>query len=162
MNHPSDEIDNLTIAALQLLGTQPAGALDAPDHVVAAAKAVYTWRTIDEELAALTFDSSLDKELAGVRGTGTIRTLSFAVGSTIIEFDVSEGNDGAALLDGTVIGDPVRSIEVQSADGSLVAAVLLGDGRFEAAGVRFGNVRLIAALGSGAVAHIVKTEWVAV
>ena len=42
-----------------------------PADVVAAAKATFTWRTIDAELAALTFDSVADADaLAGVRGGG--------------------------------------------------------------------------------------------
>lgn len=52
--------------------TELRAALDVPavpEHVVAAAKAAYTWRTIDEELAfaVLVYDSSLD-DSALVRG----------------------------------------------------------------------------------------------
>ena len=42
-----------------------------PDDVVEAAKATFAWRTIDAELAALTFDSVADADaLVGVRSGG--------------------------------------------------------------------------------------------
>jgi hypothetical protein len=40
-----------------------------PDRVVAAGKQVCTWRTIDAELAALTFDSLLDEPIGAVRAS---------------------------------------------------------------------------------------------
>ncbi|MET0326995.1 MAG: hypothetical protein ABW219_17400, partial [Ilumatobacteraceae bacterium] len=42
-----------------------------PDHVLAGARAAWTWRTIDEELAELVFDSAA--ELTGVRSEDTAR-----------------------------------------------------------------------------------------
>jgi hypothetical protein len=64
-----------------------------PDAVVHAAKASWTWRTIDAELAELTYDSwTDDRELAGVRGastaTPTSRLLSFEATSVALELEV--------------------------------------------------------------------------
>jgi len=61
------------------------------DAVVDAAKAAFAWRTVDEELAALTYDSLLD-ESASVRsgsGTAELRSLAFESGSVTVELDVS-------------------------------------------------------------------------
>ena len=42
-----------------------------PEHVLAAARGAFTWRTIDQELADLVFDSAT--ELTGVRDHGRAR-----------------------------------------------------------------------------------------
>jgi hypothetical protein len=73
--------------------TELRAALDVPavpEHVVAAAKAAYTWRTIDEELAfaVLVYDSSLD-DSALVRGEGP-RTLLFEGDQLSVEIEVTE------------------------------------------------------------------------
>jgi hypothetical protein len=66
---PRDGDDRLVEALRRAL----AEADEVPTEVVAAARAAWTWRTIDAELAALVHDSTLDdQELAGVRGA-TVR-----------------------------------------------------------------------------------------
>lgn len=52
---------------------------DVPAGVVEAAKAVYTWRTLDAQLAALAYDSAKSGEsLIGVRGgSAQPRSLAF-------------------------------------------------------------------------------------
>ena len=47
--------------------------IDRIDKVVSGARAAWTWRTIDEELAELVFDSAA--ELTGVRSEDTARQL---------------------------------------------------------------------------------------
>lgn len=61
-----------------------------PEHVATAAKAAYTWRTIDEELAfaALVYDSAL-ADPALVRGAGP-RTLLFEGDRLSVEIEVNE------------------------------------------------------------------------
>ena len=49
---------------------------EVPDHRREAARAAYSWRTIDEELLALTHDS-LELADAAVRGDVAVRTLGF-------------------------------------------------------------------------------------
>lgn len=59
-----------------------------------AAKAAFTWRTVDQELAELLHDSALDAG-AAVRststGTGTIRTLAFGTDGMTLELEVDLG-----------------------------------------------------------------------
>jgi len=67
-----------------------------PPAVLEAARAVYTWRTIDAELAELVHDSRAESPaLAGLRAEeADLRTLSFAAPGLTIELGVSP----AALL----------------------------------------------------------------
>jgi hypothetical protein len=76
---------------LDELGATVGRADPVPDDLVAAARASFTWRTIDEELAALVFDSAVD-ELVGVRSTVTApRLLSFEGDGGAVEIEVAEG-----------------------------------------------------------------------
>ena len=88
--------------------------------MVAAAKAVWTWRTIDAELAELAHDSLFDEDaLAGVRGASTLRALSFAAGSVFIELEVSEDRDRRGFV-GQVMPRPEAAnptLVVEGADG---------------------------------------------
>jgi hypothetical protein len=67
------------------------GPPDVPAAVLTAAKAVYTWRTIDIELAELAFDSAVTDDVpTGVRGeAATLRTLSFETGNLAIEVGIT-------------------------------------------------------------------------
>lgn len=62
-----------------------------PPEVLDAARAVYTWRTVDAELADLIHDSRLEAPaLAGLRAEeADLRTLSFAAPGLTIELGVS-------------------------------------------------------------------------
>jgi len=62
---------------------------DVDGAVVDAAKAAFAWRTVDEELAALTYDSLLDESAAVRSGTVELRSLAFESGSVTVELDVS-------------------------------------------------------------------------
>jgi hypothetical protein len=61
-----------------------------PDDIVTAAKAVYTMRTLDEELARLSYDSMADPELAGTFRAEpmSVRSLVFGIGDTTLDVDV--------------------------------------------------------------------------
>ncbi len=61
-----------------------------PADVVTAAKAVYTMRTLDEELARLSYDSMADPELAGAFRSEpmSVRSLVFGIGDTTLDVDV--------------------------------------------------------------------------
>jgi hypothetical protein len=64
-----------------------------PTDLVAAARGVLTWRTVDEDLAELTFDS-LEDGLVGVRSAATTvapRQLSFEAGSAAVEVELADG-----------------------------------------------------------------------
>ena len=62
-----------------------------PPEVVGAAKAAYTWRTVDAELAALTYDSLAETEVAArVRSVLTSdRSLSFEIDDLSLDVDVT-------------------------------------------------------------------------
>jgi len=61
-----------------------------PPGFVEAGKAAYAWRTIDAELAALTYDSAVD-DLAGVlrADSATLRALTFAAAELTIELELT-------------------------------------------------------------------------
>jgi hypothetical protein len=84
--------------------------------VIAAAKELFTWRTVDAELAALTFDSLLDDDPAAVRATAAApRLLTFeAAGVTVeleVELDVGAASGASRRLVGQVV--PPRSGRVE-------------------------------------------------
>lgn len=79
----------------QLLGVLKE-ALDAepavPREVIEAGKAAWAWRTIDAELAALTYDSAADPDLlgAGTRAEpASLRALTFTRADLTIELEVT-------------------------------------------------------------------------
>jgi hypothetical protein len=81
-----------------------------PSAVIDAARASATWRTIDSELAALRYDSVLDRnEWAGVRGGGS-RWLSFTSPNLTIELEVLGGR--RAKLVGQVEGAGTGRVEI--------------------------------------------------
>ncbi len=92
-----------------------------PPEVVAAAKAAYTWRTVDAELAALTYDSLAETELsAQVRSALTSeRSLSFEIGDLCLDVDVT----GDRLLGQLTNPRPARvTVETPAGPASVVSA----------------------------------------
>ncbi|MGH9246631.1 MAG: hypothetical protein ACRD29_20445 [Acidimicrobiales bacterium] len=116
-----------------------------PGEVVEAAKAGWTWRTIDAELAELTYDSWADqKELAGVRGvsaaTPTSRLLSFEATSVAVELEVMIEAGERRLMGQLVPGRP-GVVEVHHRRG-VEAVEADAVGRFTVASVAAGLFRL--------------------
>ena len=155
MNEFLDRDDEL------LAELQQAGRLDTvPAEALAAVKAAFMWRTIDAELAELTYDSLLDDELlAGVRSTSPARFLSFSSdpANLTVEMEaISEG--GARRLGGQLLPAQPGEIAVRQAAGAGTVAV---DelGRFTADGLSPGPVSLLCRAASGAA---VTTDWVLV
>ena len=63
----------------------------APPQFILAAEAALTWRTIDAELAELSYDSADDAALlARTRSSALARTLAFAGGGASIELELTE------------------------------------------------------------------------
>jgi hypothetical protein len=81
-----------------------------PDHRREAARAAFTWRTIDEELLALTHDS-LEMADAAVRGALDVRTLGFESDGLSLELEV----DGERVI-GQVLDTDVDEVVVESTD----------------------------------------------
>jgi hypothetical protein len=92
-----------------------------PPEVLQAARESLTWRTIDAELAALTYDSAVDDPATSVvRGLEGPRMLSFEASELSVELEV------------TAVGAQPARVEVRSRAGrSLVQADELGRFRIE-------------------------------
>jgi hypothetical protein len=133
---------------------------DVPPGVFDAARAAYTWRTIDAELAALatlTFDSdSTDKELAGVRGTLEARLLSFEGTGGALDVELTVDAEGGVRIAGQVLTVPDATVHVDDPSGT-VDAVADADGRFDVRVTTGGPVRL-RVVGGGET--VVRTEWI--
>lgn len=126
-----------------------------PDAVLDAAKAAFSWRTIDAELAELVFDSAVD-EVAGVRGetaTGD-RHMSFRAAGVEVEILVGGVND--RRVTGQLVPPAEAAIEL-IADGFTQATETDEMGRFGFDGVPGGPASLTCRFSDG---RIVKTDWV--
>jgi len=91
---------------------------EVPDHRREAARAAFSWRTIDEELLALTHDS-LELADAAVRGALDVRTLGFESDGLSLELEVDGDRVFGQVLDAQVAEVVVESVE----DGSQTVAV---------------------------------------
>ncbi len=136
-----------------------AQALDAaeplPEGMIDAAKATFTWRTIDAELAALVFDSATE-ELAGVRSTDATRQMTFRTPGVEIELVVV--SETSRRLVGQLVPPQAAEIELHHEDETrTVQSDNLG--RFTFHDVPVGSVRLTCKL-TGEGETTVQTEWI--
>ena len=152
---PNEPLDDATEAALLAqLGDALQAADPVPERVLAGARAAFTWRTIDAELAELVFDSA--SELMGVRGGAedTARQVTFQAPGVEIEVMVIE--DGSRRIVGQLV--PPQEVTVQLVRSDTVTDVRTDRlGLFTFTDVSPGPVRL-SVLGSGG-EHLVQTEW---
>ena len=88
-----------------------------PAEVVDAARASFAWRTVDDELAALVYDSADQLVLAGVRSRGAARQLTFERAGITIEVEV--GGAGHPSLVGQIVPPQGGHLEVRHLDGSV-------------------------------------------
>jgi len=152
-------VDHSDDKLIQELRSLAARADPTPERMLRAAKASYAWRTIDSELAELAYDSAgHDPSLAGVRGPGTTRMLSFAAverGWTI-ELEVTPVADSIDIL-GQLIPAGHALLEVRHGGGvELVESDELG--RFAVKRVQEGPVS-IRCTRAGDDAPAVITDW---
>jgi hypothetical protein len=130
------------------------GADPVPEGVLEAARATFTWRTIDAELAALVFDSAAD-DLVGVRSTETTRQMTFRTPGVEIELVVV--SETRRRIVGQLVPPQEAEITLHHQDETRTAR---SDrlGRFTFPDVPSGSVRLTCKLAdeSGAV---IQTEW---
>jgi len=91
---------------------------EVPEHRRQAARAAFSWRTIDEELLALTHDS-LELADAAVRGALDVRTLGFESEGLSLEIEVDGDRVFGQVLDTQVDEVVVESVE----DGSQTVPV---------------------------------------
>jgi hypothetical protein len=116
-----------------------------------AARAAFTWRTVDAELASLTYDSLLDDRVL-VRGAATApRSLVFDAADLTVELEVTPGRVVGQLVP-PVPGEVV--LETEAARGAPVATD--DAGCFTLTAVPGARVRLRCTTGS----TTVVTDWV--
>jgi hypothetical protein len=130
-----------------------------PERMLRAARSSYAWRTIDSELAELAYDSaSHERPLAGVRGLGTPRILSFSALACGLTIEI-EATSAAESLDiaGQLVPATHAILEIRHGGGvELVEADELG--RFAAENLQAGpfSIRYIRDAANG---PAVITEW---
>lgn len=102
-----------------------ADALDPPPpELAAAARAAFSWRTIDSELAELVYDSWLDDgALSGVRTDSGPRRLTFDAHDMTVEVQIDVLDGGACQLVGQVFPPRAGVVEVRQAERSLSVPV---------------------------------------
>jgi len=127
-----------------------------PDHVLAAAKAAITWRTIDAELAELVNDSQLAR--GAVRATEGARLLTFEGPDVEVEVEVVESGTTRRLTGQLVPAGGAR-VRIRWANGS-VEADADEFGRFAAVGVPAASVRI--EVDRPAEARPIVTSWVSI
>lgn len=137
----------------------------APDELVQAGAASFTWRSIDAELAELSFDSLVG---AGgpvlVRGPGdAARMLVFEAEGLQVDVEVAPVEGGGRSLVGQVSLEGPGTVEVRSADGGRVHAPLDDHGRFRAARIGPGPLSLRCTITpEGGPPRTVETAWLVV
>ncbi len=142
---PDDVLQGAVAAALH--ATDPV-----PERFIVAAKESFTWRTIDAELAELTFDSA-ESELVGVRGADATRQVTYQAPG--FEIEVAIISDGARRLVGQLVPPHEGTVQLRFAD-LVVAAEVDSLGRFSFEDVPLGPISLRLDLGEGAT---VETAW---
>jgi hypothetical protein len=150
MTQKNDLSDDVLLA---MLGEALQTADPPPTHVVDGAKVAFTWRTIDAELAEITFDSARD--LAGVRSEDVQRQMTFE--SPGVEIEVMVIENGVRRLVGQLVPPAERRVELVSGD-SVRSADTDRLGRFAFDDLAPGPVRLVVLGEDGE--RFVQTEWV--
>ncbi|MDH3682095.1 MAG: hypothetical protein OEV40_19350 [Acidimicrobiia bacterium] len=141
-----DRLDDLLLAELR----QAVNAADpVPGRLLDSAKAAFTWRTVDQELAHLQFDSlaDADSEVA-VRSARTVR-LSFATERAAVEVEV----DDAGLV-GQIVPPP-DGLRVLLRSGDRIDVSVDEVGQFATDRPPTSPIRLEATFGE----LVVITEW---
>lgn len=118
---------------------QPSDPADVPpSSVVEGARWVHDWLNMDAELAELTFDSTDDRELSGVRSIGSLRELTFVSDGRTIRLSLEPGHRTVTVV-GTV--EPPTAGRMQLVVGGEVFSGLIDpEGEFTVDGVARGTV----------------------
>jgi len=131
-----------------------------PARVREAAKASFTWRTVDAELAELAFDSLVDQELATVRGTAEPRMLTFTAPGLTVEVEVAAIGARRRLI-GQLMPPGAAEVKVHHPGGTVtVEADELG--RFAAPELEAGPVRLQCRVRRPEPVAPFVTDWVSI
>lgn len=124
-----------------------------PADVSEFAKAAFSWRNIDAELAEVAYDSNEETTPVGVRSIATARMLSFQAGEWTIDI---EYNAATNRLIGQV--EPARLVTVElHLAGGIITTQTDELGRFDFDGVLPGPISLV--FRTSGDLEVVKTEW---
>lgn len=130
-----------------------------PVHVQEFARAAFSFRDLDAQLAQIVRDSS-DPALAGggvqMRGPGAPRSLTFEVDDVVVDVEVIETDAGRRIV-GLAMGAGEGHLAVEYADGATIRTPIDHLGRF-ATDARPGQARLRLDDGLG---RPVVTPWTA-
>lgn len=131
-----------------------------PEALLAAARAAYSWRTVDADLCRPSYDSLLDESLTSTRGgAGESRLVRFAGAGLALDVEVSADGDARALV-GQLTPAGTADITVRQGDGSELTTVADDLGRFVVDGMHTGPLSLrCAPAGSEATLY---TDWLLV
>jgi hypothetical protein len=111
-------LDDALRADLQLAGRLD----DVPAESVAAAKASFAWRTMDAELAELAADSADEgRLLAGVRGQGAARMLTFESSTLTVEVEVLELGNRRRLV-GQLVPAQLGQVQARHTGGTVTVS----------------------------------------
>jgi hypothetical protein len=102
------------------LGEAVRAARDVPPEFTEAGKAAYTWRTVDAELAALTFDSAVEAAAPALRAEeASPRFLTFAAAELTIELEI-----GPDSIVGQIVPSQAGHVDTCPASGAAATAEL--------------------------------------
>lgn len=119
---PDDAALLAELDALLLARSEP------PAHVLHAARESFTWRTVDAEIADLTYDTLLD-DVTTTRAADQPRILTFEANGLTIEVELDASARGRRLLGQLVPGQPAE-LELRS-DGAVIGTATADElGRF--------------------------------
>ncbi len=138
---------------LELVGRALRAADPVPDRVLEGARAAWTWRTIDQELAELIFDSAA--ELTGVRSEDTARQLTFRAPG--MEIEVMVVDEASRRIVGQLVPPGAHNVQLLSSDDVVREETTDRLGRFAFDAVAPGPVRLAVIDPDGTA--VVTTEW---
>jgi hypothetical protein len=148
-----DSVDDAADTALLALVGEVLNVADpVPDHVLAAASGAVAWRTIDQALADLVFDSSF--ELTGVRDKNAARQLTFR--SDDVEIELMLVDTAQRRLVGQLVPAMSTTVRLESTETS-VEQTTDRFGRFSFDGVQTGPVRIT--VPGTAEGRAVTTDW---
>lgn len=137
----------------EMLGSGLSQSDPAPTTISEFARALFTWRDVDAELAEMTYDSVDESLPSGVRSTATARMVSFHVEGWTIDL---EYDPIAAHVVGRVSPDSRFKVELHMG-GARIASESDASGRFAFEEVQGGPVSLVFRFDDGSV---IKTSWI--
>lgn len=119
-----------------------------PPHVLQVSREAFAWRSVDDDLARLTFDSAEQpRDLIGVRGTASLRVVCFATDELNVDLQVIAEGQRRSIL-GEIAPEQPADIWI-SHSGGMVTVRTDERGRFRADGIVAGDVTMRCSLREG-------------